>query len=160
MSARPPGGAQGIRAEVSAYLRAQAGPLHNAAEAQKKWAPAVQQLMDQVNQGKGQVAGLNARALGRQYRDVFRKALTEAEAIQPPQPAVRCQEYMLRWLKSLVNACDSLSHAPEDGKDTSFARDVRDYLDDARYAVRPMTEIRQRLYELAQGKPGAAAKTQ
>jgi hypothetical protein len=157
MSVRP-SGPQGIRAEVSAYLRAQAVPLHTAAEAQKKWAPAVQQVIDQANQGKNQVAALNARALGRQYRDIFRKALTEAETLTPPSVALRCQEYMVRWLKALVNACDALAHAPEDGKDTSFMRDARDYLDDARYAVRPMTEIRTRLYEIAQGKPSTPAK--
>lgn len=151
-------GPQGIRAEVSAYLRAQAAPMHTAAEAQKKWAPLVQQVIDQVNQGKNQVAALNARMIGRQYRDQFRKALTEAEALKPPQPALRYQEYMVRWMKGLVNACDALAHAPEDGKDTSFIRDARDYLDDARYAVRPMTEIRTRLYEVASGKPSTPAK--
>lgn len=158
MSARPPSSAQGIRAEVSAYLRAQAVPLHAAAEAQKKWAPAVQQIFDQIKQGKTQVAALNARAVGRQYADVYRKCLGQAEALQPPQPALRCQEYLTRWLKSLVNACQVLSHAPEDGKDTAWVRDAHDFLDDARYAVKPMTEIRQRLYELAQGKPSGAAK--
>jgi len=157
MSARP-SGPQGLRAEVSAYLRAQAVPMHAAAEAQKKWAPLVQQVMDQVNQGKNQVAALNARAVGRQYRDVFRKAQAEAEALRPPQPALRYQEYMVRWMKSLVNACDALAHAPEDGKDTSFARDVRDYLEDARYTVVPLNDIRGRLYELASGKPPASPK--
>jgi hypothetical protein len=155
MSARPPG-AQGLRADVSAYLRAQAVPLHSAAEAQKKWAPQIQQLFEQIKQGKAQVAALNARSIGRQYGDVFRKCLKQAEALQPPQPALRCQEYLVRWLKALVNACDALSHAPEDGKDQAYVRDAHDYLDDARYAVKPMTEIRQRLYELAQGKTSPA----
>ena len=158
MSARPPSNAQGARAEVTAYLRTQAVPLHAAAEIQKKWAPAIQQLFDQVKLGKTQVAALNARSIGRQYGDLYRKCLQQAEALQPPQPAVRCQEYLIRWLKSLVNACQVLSQAPEDGKDTSWVRDAHDYLDDARYAVKPMTEIRQRLYEIAQNKPSTAAK--
>ena len=157
MSVRP-SGPQGIRAEINAYLRASAVPVHAAADAQKKSAPVVQQIFDQANKGKPQVAALNARSVGRQYADVFRKALQQAEALQPPQPAIRYQEYLVRWLKGLVNACVALSHAPEDGKDPSYLRDARDYFDDARYSVKPMQEIRQRLYEVGQGRPATPAK--
>jgi hypothetical protein len=149
--------AQHARQEIASYLRAQSVPLHAAAEAQKKWAPLVQQIFDQVKSNKVQVAAVNARVLGRQYGAQFRKALEQAEALQPPQPAARCQEYFLRWLRSLVNACDAFSHAPEDARDSNYLRDATDYLDDARYALRPLTELRQRLYDAATGRPSKPA---
>jgi hypothetical protein len=96
-------------------------------------------------------AAARARALGRTYAPLFRECLAQAERLKAPPSAVRCQEYMARWLKALINAADSLVNAPEDGRDLSYLRDCHDFLDDARYAARPLTEIRQRLYEAARG---------
>jgi hypothetical protein len=63
---------------------------------------------------------------------------------------------MARWLKALINAADSLVNAPEDGRDLTYLRDCHDFLDDARYAVKPLTEIRQRLHEASRGPPAGA----
>jgi hypothetical protein len=157
MASRP-SSVQLARQEIARYLRAQSVPLQTAVDAQKKWAAPVQQLFDQVKLGKVQVASVNARVIGRQYGPLFKKALEQAQNLETPQPAVRCQEYFLRWLRSLVNAADAFAHAPEDGRDGSYLRDATDYLDDARYALKPMNELRQRLYEAAQGKSSAPAK--
>ena len=154
MASKPSSG-QGARGEIAAYLRAQAGPLHAAAEAQKRWAPQLQQLFETAKLAKPDTVAFKARALGREYVELYRRHLKEVETLQTPPAALRYQEYSIRWLKGLINACEALLHAPEDGRDQTYLRDARDYFDDARYAVKPMAEIRQRLHELAVGKPAA-----
>jgi hypothetical protein len=147
------------RREIADYLRAQAAPLQRANEAQKLWGKQLPQLFESVNDGKGAVAAIRARSLGKQYGTLFREVLAQVEKLTPPQAAIRCQEYMSRWLKALINASDSLLHAPEDGKDIAYLRDCNDYLDDARYAAKPLTEIRQKLYDVVKGGSASAPKS-
>jgi hypothetical protein len=154
---------QQIRQDIAAYLRAQGAPLHVAAEAQKKWAPLIAAVFEDMKAGKPAVAALRARGLGHQFTPIFKRTLEHAEGLKPPQTALRCQEYFVRWIRSLVNAADALAGAPEDGRDAAYLRDAHDYLEDARYAVKPLTDLRLRLYDIAQGKkpPAApAAKTE
>ncbi|MBM4418957.1 MAG: hypothetical protein FJ033_11710 [Chloroflexi bacterium] len=63
----------------------------------------------------------------------------------------------MRWLGFLINACNALPNAPDDGRDTSYLRDCKDFLDDARYAAKALSEIRQRLHEAIQPKPAGTA---
>jgi hypothetical protein len=144
------------RREIAQYLRAQRAPLQRAIEAQRQWSKALPALYSQAGQGRGPKTAAQARALGRTYAPLFRECLAEAEMLRAPQTALRCQEYMARWLKALVNAADSLVNAPEDGRDVTYLRDCHDFLDDARYAVKPLTEIRQRLHEAARGSSTGA----
>lgn len=143
--------ARGARREIAEYLRAQTAPVHEAFEAYRAWQVQIPSLFEYVKTGQNLTAATKARALGKQYGAIFHHSLEQAEALTPPTPAVRCQEYLIRWLTCLIRACDALSHAPEDGRDTAFLRDAHDYIEDARYAFKPLNEIRQRLYEAARG---------
>jgi hypothetical protein len=144
------------RREIADYLRAQTAPLQRASEAQRHLSTAFSALYSQGSDGANAARAERARALGRTHAPVFRECLGQVEKLRVPQPAVRCQEYMARWLKALINAADSLVNAPEDGRDQAYLRDSKDFLDDARYAVKPLTEIRQRLHEAAKGPPAGA----
>jgi hypothetical protein len=144
------------RKEIADYLRAHAPPLQKATEAQRQWSKALGPLYEQATDGKGAITAARARALGKTYTPIFRQCLAELSKLEAPQPATRYQEYLVRWLKSLINASDSLTNAPDDGRDVSYLRDCHDFLDDARYAVKPLTEIREKLYEAARG-PAASA---
>jgi hypothetical protein len=144
------------RREIADYLRAQTAPLQRAIEAQRQWAGALPALYARANEAKNAETAARARTLGRTYAPLFRECLTQTERLPAPQSAIRCQEYMARWLKALINAADSLVNAPEDGRDLTYLRDCHDFLDDARYAVKGLTEIRQRLYEAAKSPPAGA----
>jgi hypothetical protein len=139
------------RRQIAEYLRSQTAPLQRAIEAQREWSKALPALYSQASESAGPATAARARTLGRTYAPLFRACLAEAERLRPPQTALRCQEYMTRWLKALINAADSLVNAPEDGRDVTYLRDCHDFLDDARYAVKPLTEMRQRLHEAARG---------
>jgi hypothetical protein len=146
--------ARSARREIAEYLRRQSGPLQRANEGQRQWAAILPDLYGQSTEGAGAAAtAARARALGRVYGPLFRECLTQLEGLNVPLPAIRCQEYMARWLKALINAADSLANAPEDGRDLAYLRDCADFLEDARYAVKPLTEVRQLLYEAARGPP-------
>lgn len=132
-------------------------PVQRAVEAQRQWSKSLPELYNGVQEGKGAVTAARARALGKTYGPVFKQCHEIVGRITPPASAVRYHEYLLRWLKSLINASDTLIHAPEDGRDVAYLRDCHDFLDDARYAVKPLTEIRTRLYEIARGQPPKAA---
>src|SRR4051794_1499889 len=105
MASRPTSG-QGQRSEIAAYLRALAGPLHSTAEAQKRWAPQLQQLFETAKLAKADTVAFKARALGREYVEMYRRHLKEVEVLQTPPAALRCQGYSIRWLKGLINACE------------------------------------------------------
>jgi hypothetical protein len=148
--------ARNARREIAEYLRAQTPALQRAIEAQRQWATSLPALYSQKSDGANAATAARARSLGRKYAPIFRECLAQAEKLRAPQAAVRCQEYMARWLKALINAADSLVNAPEDGRDLTYLRDCHDFLDDARYAVKPLTEIRQRLHEASKGPPAGA----
>ncbi|HEY3108267.1 MAG TPA: hypothetical protein VGL23_05910 [Chloroflexota bacterium] len=141
------------RREIGHYLRAQTAPLQRAIEAQRQCFSTLPALHSQASEGQNAATAARARALGKTYAPVFRDCLAQTEKLQAPRSAIRCQEYMARWLNALINAADSLVNAPEDGRDVAYLRDCHDFLDDARYAVKPLTEIRLRLYEAAKGPP-------
>ena len=141
------------RREIAHYLRAQTAPLQRAIEGQRQCFTALPALHSQATDGQNAATAARARALGRTYAPLFRDCLAQVEELRAPPSAIRCQEYMARWLKALINAADSLVNAPEDGRDVTYLRDCHDFLDDARYAVKPLTEIRQLLYEAAKGPP-------
>jgi len=146
--------ARSARREIADYLRRQSAPLQSANEAQRQWSVVLPDLYGQSTEGAGAPAtAARARALGRAYGPLFRDCLAQVEQQSVPLPAIRCQEYMARWLKALINAADSLANAPEDGRDVTYLRDCADFLEDARYAVKPLTEVRQLLYEAAGGQP-------
>jgi hypothetical protein len=148
---------KGARHEIAEYLRAQTPTVNSVAEGQKQWVGHVQSLFDMARSGNAQAASVRARALGVQFGDHFRKCLEAANKVHPPAPAGRCQEYFQRWISCLIRSADALAHAPEDGKDTSYLRDCHDFVEDARYAVKPLTEIRQRLYLAATGQDPSGA---
>jgi hypothetical protein len=81
------------------------------------------------------------------------------EKLAPPAAARRGDEYLRRWLRFLIMACDALASAPPDGADTTYLGDCHDYVDDARYAAKALSTIRQRLREaLAKPSVGAGLK--
>jgi hypothetical protein len=147
---------RGARQEIADYLRALTPALQRANEAQRQWMAALPALYNQGSEGAIAAKAGRARALGRTYQPIFRDCLAQVEKLRVPPPAVRCQEYMARWLKALINATDSLVNAPEDGRDLTYLRDCHDFVDDARYAVKSLTEMRQRLHEAAKGPPAGA----
>src|SRR5919202_5200328 len=131
------------RREIAGYLRALTAPIKRASEAQRRWTETLPELYSQATEGQNATTAARARALGKAYAPLFRDCLAQAEQLKAPPSAVRCQEYLARWLKALINAADSLVNAPEDGRDMTYLRDCHDFLEDARYAVKPLTEVRQ-----------------
>jgi hypothetical protein len=122
--------------------------------AHKEFMRTLRPLYGEANAGRGQAAAARARALGREYSPRFHQAHDAARAIRVPQSATRAHEYLMRWLQALVSACDTLPNAPQDGKDTSYLRDCHDFVDDARYAAKALSELRTRLREALGRAPG------
>src|SRR3954471_23985906 len=99
--------ARSARREIAEYLRRLSGPLQRANEGQRQWAAVLPDLYGQSTEGAGAATAARARALGRVYGPLFRECLAQVEILNVPLPAIRCQEYMARWLKALINAADS-----------------------------------------------------
>jgi hypothetical protein len=154
VSPAPPSGSG--RREVAAYLRASSAPLQAAIEAQRDLRRDLAPIYAQADEGRA--AAERAVELGRGYGRRFRALLERCEQLAPPSAAARGDEYLRRWLRFLVMACDALAGAPPGG-DGTYLGDCRDYLDDARYAARSLSTMRQRLREAAAGpSSGGAAK--
>lgn len=147
------------RREIAAYLRASSPPLQAAIEAQRELVRHLKPLYARANRGQAADAAERARALGKRCGQLFRTQLERVEKLAPPPTAVRGDEYLRRWLRFLVLACDALSSAPPDGGDTIYLGDCRDYVDDARYAAKALSAIRQRLRDaLVKPSTGGAAR--
>jgi hypothetical protein len=113
-------------------------------------------LYKQTSAGQAATAAVRGRTLGKHYGALFKQAQEKMLATTVPPQAERGHEYLQRWLKFLVDACDALAQAPVDGRDAQYLTDVHDFLDDARYAAKALGEIRQRLHD-AVVKPPAGA---
>ena len=144
------------RREIVQYLRDSAGPLQAAITVHREFMTHLTPLYQQTSQGHGATATVRARTIGKQYGGVFKQARDRVQALSVPQPAARGHEYLQRWLKFLIDACDALADAPTDGRGTQYLTDAHDFLDDARYAAKALGDIRQRLHD-AVAKPVAGA---
>ena len=135
------------RREIVQYLRDSAGPLQTAIAVHREFMTHVSPLYQQTSAGQAATAAVRARTIGKQYGAVFKQSQEKIQALTVPAQAQRGHEYLLRWLKFLIDACDALSQAAVDGRDTQYLTDAHDFLDDARYAAKALGEIRQRLHD-------------
>ncbi|HEY3083112.1 MAG TPA: hypothetical protein VGM69_24745 [Chloroflexota bacterium] len=146
------------RREIAGYLRASSPPLQAAIEAQRELGRQLSPLYVRANEGHAAEVAERARALGKRQGQLFRTQLERVEKIVPPPAARRGDEYLRRWLRFLIMACDALASAP-DGGDTTYLGDCHDYVDDARYAAKALSTIRKRLRDaLARPSTDAAPK--
>ena len=135
------------RREIVQYLRDSAGPLQSAIAIHREFMTHITPLYQQTSAGQAASAAVRARTIGSKYGAVFKQAQEKINATAVPAQAARGHEYLQRWLKFLIDACDALAQAPTDGRDTQYLTDAHDFLDDARYAAKALGEIRQRLHD-------------
>ena len=145
---------------MSDYLRASAPTLQSAIDAHREFTRQLTPLYQQASSGHAASAAIKARTLGKQYAGMFNHHLKKVGELAPPQSAVRANEYFTRWLQFLISACDALTQAQADGRDSTYLRDCHDFLDDARYAAKALAELRQRLHEAVVAAAKSAAASQ
>ena len=93
---------------IARYLVSVRPILGRAMQGWDTWVRRIGVLMEDVRHGNPGLVAHGAGRIGREQAAIFRDARSQLERVEPPPACAACQKALVRWLDSLIDACEVL----------------------------------------------------